>query len=241
MDILAIIPARGGSKGFPKKNIASLAGYPLIYYSIKVAKESKLINRVIVSTDDQKIAEISRKYGAEVPFIRPQIFAQELTPDFPVFSHALMWLIENEDYCPDIVVQLRPTSPLRKASVVDEAIELLIKNTKAHCVRAVVEPNENPYKMWKINFDGFLTPLIKTEIKEAYNQPRQVLPPTYWQTGYIDVIRTEIILNKGTLTGDLILPYILENIPFNKIDIDSKESLAIAEKLLTEENNNDSE
>ena len=95
MEILALIPARGGSKGLPKKNIIDLAGNPLIYYSIKVAKESKLINRVIVSTDNEEIAELSRKLGAEVPFIRPKFLAQDLTPDFPVFSHTLMWLLDK--------------------------------------------------------------------------------------------------------------------------------------------------
>ncbi|MFX0014107.1 MAG: cytidylyltransferase domain-containing protein [Promethearchaeota archaeon] len=232
MDILALIPARGGSKKLPRKNIALLSNKPLIYYSIKIAQESKLINRIIVSTDDKEIAEISKNYGAEVPFIRPSIFSQDLTPDLPVFTHALMWLLEKEEYCPEIVVHLRPTSPLRETSIVDKAIKLLLDNSDAHSVRAVVTPDENPYKMWKIGNEGYLEPIIKTKIKEAYNQPRQVLVPVYWQTGYIDVVRSCIILNMGSMTGDRILPLILDNIPENKIDIDTQERLNEAEKLM---------
>src|SRR3989344_749868 len=113
--ILALIPARGGSKGVPGKNIRLLAGAPLIAHSIRAAQESNYIDRVIVSTDDEKIAEVARIYGAEVPFLRPKEFAQDLTPDYPVFEHCLQWLAANENYRPDIVVHLRPTGPLRAA------------------------------------------------------------------------------------------------------------------------------
>src|SRR5919201_6543515 len=109
--ILALIPARGGSKGIPRKNILNFAGYPLIAWSIAAAKQASCITRVIVSTDDEEIASVARKYGAETPFLRPSEFAQDNTTDLPVFQHALQWLDEHEGYQPEIVIQLRPTSP----------------------------------------------------------------------------------------------------------------------------------
>ena len=113
MEILAIIPARGGSKSIPRKNIRPLAGHPLIAYSIAAGRQSRLVTRTIVSTDDEEIAAVARQYGAETPFLRPAEFAQDNTTDFPVFTHALGWLKEHEGYQPDIIVQLRPTSPIR--------------------------------------------------------------------------------------------------------------------------------
>src|SRR5215217_5248674 len=112
-EILALIPARGGSKGIPRKNIRHFAGYPLIAWSIAAAKQSEFIMRVIVSTDDEVIAAMARECGAETPFLRPAEFAQDKTTDLPVFEHALNWLGENEGYHPEMVIQLRPTSPIR--------------------------------------------------------------------------------------------------------------------------------
>jgi CMP-N-acetylneuraminic acid synthetase len=112
-EVLALIPARGGSKGIPRKNIRDFSGYPLIAWSIAAAKQSELVTRVIVSTDDEEIAAVARAWGAETPFLRPAEFAEDKTTDLPVFVHALAWLAENENYRPDVVVQLRPTSPIR--------------------------------------------------------------------------------------------------------------------------------
>ncbi|MEK9195421.1 MAG: acylneuraminate cytidylyltransferase family protein, partial [Patescibacteria group bacterium] len=123
--ILALIPARGGSKGIPKKNIKLLGGKPLIVWSIEVAKQSRYIDRIIVSTDNEEIAEVARSAGAEVPFLRPAEIAQDLTPDMPVFEHALAWLRENDNFIPEFIVHLRPTGPLRTAKEIDEAIEML--------------------------------------------------------------------------------------------------------------------
>lgn len=115
--ILGIILARGGSKSIPKKSIALCAGKPLMYYTIKAAKESKLLTRIIISTDDEEMAEIARSYGVEVPFLRPKELAEDLTPDLPVFIHALKHLYDSEGYMPDVVVHLRPTTPLKKARI----------------------------------------------------------------------------------------------------------------------------
>ena len=218
VEILALTPARGGSKGLPRKNIKPLGGHPLIGYSITAALNSELITRTIVSTDDSEIADISRKYGAEVPFLRPSEYAQDDTLDLPVFQHALEWLSDQEDYQPDVVVQLRPTSPFRSPKMVDEAIQTLLDIPDASSVRGVVPSKQNPFKMWKISPEGKLLPLLETELEEPYNMPRQELPPTYWQTGHIDVIRTETILN-GSMTGMNVYAYQFD--PLFSIDLDN--------------------
>lgn len=219
-EVLAIIPARGGSKGIPRKNIRSFAGCPLIAYSITAALRSHLVTRVIVSTDDEKIAEVARQWGAEVPFLRPSALAQDDTPDYPVFRQAIEWLMEQEGYIPQVVVQLRPTSPVRPLSCVDDAVELLLAHPEADCVRGVVPSGQNPFKMWIINAtDSRMEPLLKVEgLAEPYNAPRQSLPKTYWQTGHIDAIRAQTILKKNSLTGDFILPLLID--PRYTVDID---------------------
>ena len=162
-EILAIIPARGNSKSIPRKNIREFAGHPLIAFSIAAARQSDLVTRVIVSTDDPEIAEISRKYGAEVPFMRPAKIAEDATLDLPVFEHALKWLEENEKYSPDVVIQLRPTSPIRPVGMVDEAVRLLLDHPEADSVRGIVVSGQNPFKMWKIDPQGVMQPLLDVD------------------------------------------------------------------------------
>jgi len=220
-DILALIPARGGSKGIPRKNIRSFAGYPLIAWSIAAGLQAKGVSRVIVSTDDEEIASVAREYGAEVPFMRPSELAQDRTPDLPVFEHALKWLEDIESYKPDHVVQLRPTSPIRPTDMIDSAVKILVENRDADSVRGVVPAGQNPYKMWRFNgYDKPLNPLLAVEgIREPYNAPRQILPQVYWQTGHIDVIRTRTITHKNSLTGDTVYPLVID--PRYTVDIDT--------------------
>jgi len=227
--ILALIPARGGSKSVFRKNIRPLAGHPLLAYSIAAGLQAASVSRVMVSTDDEEIAEIARSYGAEIPFLRPAALAQDDTTDFPVFKHALDWLAENESYTPDIVVQLRPTSPLRPPDCVDRAVKLLIEDPQADSVRGVIPSGQNPYKMWRIDDDGRMQPLISGGYEEPYNMPRQQLPVTYWQTGHIDAIRRETI-EGGSLTGETILPLILD--PRFAVDIDTDRDHERAEWII---------
>jgi N-acylneuraminate cytidylyltransferase len=229
-EVLAIIPARGGSKSIPHKNILALGGYPMIAYSIAVARASKWVTRVIVSTDDAEIAEVARLYGAENPFMRPDEHAQDGTPDFPVFAHAVEWLAENEDYHPDMIVQLRPTSPFRRLWHVDKAVENLLEKPEADSVRGVIVPFQNPFKMWKIGDDGFMEPLIETEFEEAYNMPRQALPEVYWQVGYVDAFWTKTVTEQKSLTGKKILPMFMNDGDW--VDIDSMADWKRAELLL---------
>lgn len=231
-EVLALIPARGGSKGIPHKNIREFAGFPLIAWSIAAGLQAKSISRVIVSTDDEEIEMVARTYGADVPFTRPSELAQDRTPDLPVFEHALKWLEDIEGYKPDYVVQLRPTSPIRPTNMIDNAISILTKNPDADSVRGVVPAGQNPYKMWKFNgYDTPLDPLLEVEgITEPYNAPRQILPQAYWQTGHIDAIRTRTITHKNSLTGDVIYPLVID--PRYTVDIDTLSDWAKYEALV---------
>ncbi|MFN7036640.1 MAG: cytidylyltransferase domain-containing protein [Bellilinea sp.] len=231
-EVLAVIPARGGSKGIPRKNIRSFAGHPLIAYSIAAALQSHRVTRVIVSTDDPEIAEVARSYGAEAPFLRPAELAQDSTLDLPVFQHALAWLTANEAYAPDVVVQLRPTSPIRPVGLVDEAVRILLEHPEADSVRGVVPAGQNPHKMWRIDLQsGQMKNLLDVPgVAEPYNAPRQILPPVYWQTGHIDVIRPATILEKNSMSGEVILPVMID--PRYTVDIDSLSDWARAEWLV---------
>ncbi|MBV6391681.1 MAG: 3-deoxy-manno-octulosonate cytidylyltransferase [Anaerolineales bacterium] len=231
-NILALIPARGGSKGIPRKNIRSFAGYPLIAWSIAAAKQAQLVTRVIVSTDDEEIAAVAREWGAETPFLRPAELAQDKTTDLPVFEHALKWLEETEGYRPEIVIQLRPTSPIRPKTMVDDAIRILQTHADADCARGVVPAAQNPFKMWR--FHGEEKPLEQLlevpGIPEPYNAPRQILPPVYWQTGHVDAIRAATILEKKSLTGDTIYPLTID--PKFTVDIDTPADWAKYEAVI---------
>lgn len=230
MEILCLIPARGGSKSIPRKNIRSFAGHPLIAYSIVAGKTAATVTRVIVSTDDEEIAKVARSYGAETPFLRPEDISLDDTPDLPVFQHALKWLADQENYKPDVVVQLRPTSPLRRVEQIDQCVYRLLEHPEADSVRTVCIPFQNPYKMWRIEQGSFMKPIIASDIPEAYNQPRQALPVVYWQTGYVDAVWSITVTQKNSMTGDRILPVVID--PEDWIDIDSPDDWLRAERLL---------
>jgi CMP-N-acetylneuraminic acid synthetase len=230
--VLAVVPARGGSKSIPRKNLLGLAGHPLIAYSIAAGLAARTVTRLLVSTDDEEIAEAARRYGAEVPFLRPDELAQDDTPDLPVFQHTLTWLAAQEGYRPEIVVQLRPTSPFRRVAHIDAAVELLVGNPAADAVRTVCVPFQNPFKMWRLGPDGFMQPLGR-ELGlsgEPYNLPRQALPEVYWQTGYVDAARPAVILKQNSMTGRRILPLVID--PGEWVDIDSPDDWRRAERLL---------
>jgi YrbI family 3-deoxy-D-manno-octulosonate 8-phosphate phosphatase len=231
-EILALIPARGGSKGIPRKNIRNFAGYPLIAWSIAAAEQAACVTRTIVSTDDEEIAALAREYGAETPFLRPSELARDQTTDLPVFEHALEWLEQNESYRPDIVIQLRPTSPIRPRDCVDRSVKILMEHADADCVRGVVLAGQNPHKMWRFAGEGQpMKPLLQVDgIAEPYNAPRQILPPVYWQTGHIDAIRVSTIIQKKSLTGDAIYPLVID--PRYTVDIDNLSDWAKYEALV---------
>ena len=230
--IIAIIPARGGSKSVPRKNIKLLAGDPLIAYSILEAKRSRYIERVMVSTEDQEIADIAQSYGAEVPFLRPEELADDHALDIDVFQHCLRWLAEHEDNRPEIVVHLRPTAPLRLAEHIDKAVELLMAHPEASCARTVCPAPQHPLKMWRMD-EGQLHSFIPETvygIREPYNSPRQSLPAAYVQNGSVDAIRSSVILEENSMSGNMIVGVVMDE--SESINIDSPIDFMIAEALM---------
>lgn len=227
MNILAIIPARSGSKSVPHKNVRLINGKPMLSYSIEHAKESKYINRIILSTDSEAYADIGRKYGAEVPFIRPIEYATDTALDIDVFHHCLTFLKENEGYHADIVVQLRPTYPIRDVADIDAMIEVLLKDSSYASVRSIAPAKEIPYKMWLKDGNGTISPIMK-DIAEAYNMPRQQLPMVYYQNACIDVVKGDVILNHRSMSGSKIYGYEMKK----NFDIDTEEEFKTAEEFI---------
>jgi CMP-N-acetylneuraminic acid synthetase len=212
MNVVALIPARGGSKGIPHKNILDLGGFPLIAYSIVAAKLSKSINRVIVSTDSRKIAEVALKYGAEVPFLRPKKYAGPKSTDLEFVQHALKWFQKKEKLVPDYLVQLRPTTPLRDPKKIDDAVRLILKNPDATSLRSGYELRESPYKFLKLD-KGYFKGLFPNDPRpEYYNLPRQAFSPVYQPNGYVDILVTNSILKSKTLHGKRILGFVTEDV-----------------------------
>ena len=229
-EVLALVPARGGSKSLPRKNLRVIAGKPMVAHSIGHCLSAKTITRTILSTDDPEIAEAGKLAGAEVPFLRPPEFAQDLSTDFEFVHHALSWLREHEGYEPDLVVQIRPTTPLRRIDLIDAAVLALAARPDADSLRAVVETCFSPYKMWAVAQDGFLTPLLALpDVFEPYNQPRQILPKTVQQDGFIDITRPRTIFELKSITGNRILPFFLER---ESIDIDHEHEFLSASKQM---------
>jgi CMP-N-acetylneuraminic acid synthetase len=225
--VLAVIPARGGSKSIPRKNVRTLGGYPLLAWSVAAARDSRAVDRVLVSTDDPEIRDAALRCGAEAPFLRPAEIARDDTRDRPVFEHALQWLEREEGFRPDLVVQLRPTSPFRPPGLVDEAIALLATDDAADSIRAVTAAGQNPYKMWRATAGSpYLSALLHDAGPEAFNEPRQELPPTLWQTGHLDLFRRETLAS-GSLTGSRILG--IEVPPRYALDIDTEDQWDYAE------------
>jgi N-acylneuraminate cytidylyltransferase len=230
-DILAIVPARGGSKGIQRKNLLDIAGKPLVGYSIEHALQCRLVTRTICSTDDEEIASVAREFGAEVPFQRPAEYATDLATDLQVFAHALEWLEANEGYTPELVVHLRATDPVRKPEKIDLAIQKMLEHPEADSLRSISLSLHVPYKMWRIE-RGYLQPLIELEgIREAHSMPRQMLPPTYEHVGYVDVIRARTISQHGSMVGGVVLPYLIDEPTY---DLDYPHQIPALERALRE-------
>lgn len=228
--IIALIPARGGSKSIPKKNIIDLGGFPLIAYSIAAAKMSKYISRIIVSTDSQEIAEIAKHYGAEVPFLRPKKFAMDNSRDIGLVNHVIRWFKCNENYYPDYLVFLRPTTPLRSIKIIDEAISEIIKDKKATALRSGNRFESSGYKLFRRR-GSYADFFGKEDFKpgvEYQDFPRQKLPITYKTNGYVDILLPKIIEKTGKLHGEKIRAFITEEVA----DIDSLRDVTFAKEIL---------
>lgn len=228
MSILALIPARSGSKSVTHKNILPIAGKAMLAHSIDHAGLSKEVDRIIVSTDSPDYARIAMAAGAECPFIRPDEISNDHSTDLEVFQHALNWLRDNEGYEPDIVVHLRPTHPIRNPADIDAMVNQLRSHPEADSIRSLSPAPHTPYKMWVKQHDGRIKPAAECAIPEAYNQPRQNLPETFLQNASIDVVRARTILRKNSMTGDFILGYEMDHF----FDIDTEDEFNRAKLIM---------
>lgn len=231
LKVLGVVGARSGSKGIPHKNIKPFLGKPLMAWVIKSAKKSKYINRLILSTDSEKYAQIGKKLGVEVPFIRPKKYATDSADDIAYLTHAVWWLEKNEGWKADIIVRLIPTTPLARPESIDACIKLLIDDSTATSVRTIKPAPKHPYKLWKIAGDE-LVPFIPKELSgfdEPSNVARQLLPPAY---AHVDVIavRYETLMKNKLLTGTRVRYHML-NIE-ESVDIDSETDFLLAEILI---------
>lgn len=230
---LAIIPARGGSKRFPGKNIYPLNGKPLISYAIEVAKKTKLVDRVIVSTDNIEIAEIAKQYGAEVPFIRPGYLAADLSPTIDTIRYTLEKLAEG-GYRADYVVLLQPTSPLICSANLDEAIDLAIKNNADSVVSVVgVDGLNHPYNIREIRQDGIIKFWQDKLHYEYIVKPKE--KPKFYYAGGVWVTSFDTIMKENRLEGKNNYPLIISKVVAS--DIDEKEDLELIELLMKLKNN----
>jgi N-acylneuraminate cytidylyltransferase len=162
--------------------------------------------------------------------MRPAAIAQDLSTDYEYVRHALEWLRDHERYDPDLVVQLRPTTPLRDIRLIDRAIDAILARPEADSLRAVVGCCFTPYKMWRLRGDGFLMPLLELDfVPEPWNQPRQLLPEIVQQDGFIDIVRPCTIFEQNSITGKNVLPFYLDR---ESIDIDEEHELTEAEQLM---------
>jgi CMP-N-acetylneuraminic acid synthetase len=232
--VLAVVPARGGSKGIPRKNLQLLGGRPLVAHAVEVGRAAMpLVSRVVCSTDDPEIAAVAAAAGAEVPFLRPAELAQDGSEDWPVFVHLLDWLAGEQLWVPDLIVNLRPTSPLRTSGHVEAAIRLLLE-TGADSVKAVCLARQHPHKMWLRGANSGIEPFLKTpfRLSRGPDVPRAQLEDVYWQNGVVDVTRRQVVREQGVMIGRRVAG--LVTLPEESIDIDTPMDLALAELLFAQ-------
>lgn len=208
MSVLCLIPARSGSKGVPDKNIKKLSGHPLMAYSICTALKTKEIDRVVLSTDSEKYAEIGINYGAEVPFFRPEILSQNNSTDYDFIIHALNWFKDNEGYEPQYIVHLRPTTPFRDIHLLNECIGMFKKTDEFTSLRSVHEMSQSAYKLFEIENRKLKNIVTGSFDLDNYNIPRQAFNKTYDPNGYIDILITEYILENEKMHGNKVFAYI---------------------------------
>jgi len=214
--IIALIPARSGSKGVPQKNMKLLGGRPLIEWSIAACNLVYEIQRTILSTDSKKYADKAKALGCEAPFLRPANISGDLSTDIEFVKHALDWLAANETE-PDFLVHIRPTTPFRCPKLIREAINLFIKNPAATSLRSVHAMSESSYKTLEITNQGKLKRLgSHTTDLDTVNNARQTFPDTYIANGYVDVLSTKFIRENNLIHGDYVLPFITP--PVQEID-----------------------
>jgi CMP-N,N'-diacetyllegionaminic acid synthase len=230
MEVLALITARGGSAGLPKKNVLSLAGKPVIAWTISAALQSPSISQVVVSTDDDQIAQVSREWGAEVPFIRPTELAQDDSPHMSVVDHAIRWLEVNQNVKPEYVMLLQPTSPLRTIEDIEAATQLA-QEKEADSVVSVSLTHHHPYLIKQISEDGTMSNFMSATQSDLR---RQVLPPAYFLNGAIYLARREVLLNEQTFHPVGTFPYVMP--PERSLQIDDPWDFHLIDLILENQN-----
>ncbi len=228
MRVLGLIPARGGSKGIPRKNIRLLCGKPLLHYTIEAALAARHLSRVILSTEDEEIAEVGRRGGVEVPFLRPPELAEDETPMLPVVQHTIGWMEEQGEYF-DAVCLLQPTNPLRRAEDIDGAIELLQQSGADSVISFFDVGEKHPARMKYISSDGrVIDPPFAEKVE---GQRRQDLPKLYLREGSIYLTRRNVLMEKNSFKGDDCRAWIIPEV--RACNIDTPFDLFIAEQLLS--------
>jgi len=206
--VIAIIPARAGSKSILDKNIACLSRHPLIAYSIVAAQLSTEIDRVIVSTDSEQYAKIAIKYGAEVPFLRPREFATDSSTDRGFLVHAMKWCNENESQTAEYWVHLRPTTPLRDPVLINKAIKTIQQRKDATSLRSGHKAFESPFKWFRKDSSGFFRGLLaEDKNSESYNLPKEAFEDVYIPDGYVDVVRKSHVMSNDTIHGEQMIGF----------------------------------
>lgn len=227
MNVVGLITARGGSKGIPRKNITPMGGKPLLAWTVEAALRSQKLDRVILSTDDEEIAQVGLRYGAEVPFMRPAALAKDDSDHISVVDHAVSWLARHDNAHPEYIMVLQPTSPFRTAQDIDAAIQLAEQN-QAVAVLGVSEVKDHPYLSKRILPDGTLTEFVTASISIAYPR-RQALPPAYAPNGAIYLNRCDSLARDRTFFPPGTYAYIMP--PERSLDIDSPWDLYLAELI----------
>lgn len=230
-EVLAVIPARGGSKGIPRKNLVDVKGMPLVAHSILHGLAAKSVSRVVVSSEDDEILETAKKYGAEA-LERPVELAGDEVLDYPVFRHCLETLAKASGYRPQYIVHLRPTAPYRKTEWIDAAVAALQTSEEADSIRSVSEPAAHPYRIFRIDGNGFLDPIMAHEHLEPFLLRRQELPPMYYYNCVLDVSKYSTIMEKESMTGTRLLPFIMN--PEEALDIDTPRDLEFVRYFMRE-------
>ncbi|MDX9864925.1 MAG: acylneuraminate cytidylyltransferase family protein [Anaerolineaceae bacterium] len=225
-EILTIIPARGGSKGIPKKNIAPLAGKPLIAWVIEAALASKRISRLIVDTDSEEIAAVAREWGAETPYMRPEEYARDNTPSIVTLQHSLRWFEEHEGYVPDYLMCLQATTPFLTTADIDGAVALL-EEKQAEALVSVSPAKHPPQWLRKVDEDDRLQDYFPAQ---PFISRRQDVAPAYELNGAIFIARPGLLLEKGTWYVDGTCGYVMENEVW--VDIDTPFDLQLADLVM---------
>jgi len=221
-NIIALIPARSGSKGVPNKNIRQLGGHSLLSWSINACLKSQFIQRIIISTDSQAYADHAISLGAEAPFLRPSNLSEDYSTDYEFVTHAIEWL-ESQSQKPEYIVHIRPTTPLRNPTIVDQAIEMFVESATATSLRSVHLMAESAYKTFEILNNGFLALLGSDNLDiDAANISRQLFPDTYSANGYVDVLSVKFIESSGLLHGSRVIPFITPYVD----EVDTEEDLS---------------